>query len=304
MPFINTLTRRDFVQRALLGGAGVGLAALTNLPPFAARALAEGTIGLNGKKLLFVFLRGGNDGLGSLVPVEDSAYSSSIRTNTLIAKDGATDYSATSGTADFPTSPGATPTFNYANAIRLGNGFAALHPGLKFLAPVYNAGDLALFHRVGYPKQSRSHFDSRNYWENGQPNNNVSKEGMLYRTIIESGLTGSSPLSAVSIQSALPVLLRGSAAALTNLTDPLRYDLLGVPNNAATGDLKANAALTNAQTMPFPDKKSRAFLSLQYDGLLKTLSIFSSINFTDAGNTYVDDVNTDGGSNPYYYSGN
>lgn len=301
MPFINTLTRRDFVQRALLGGAGLGLAALANVPPFAARALAEGTIGLNGKKLLFIFLRGGNDGLGSLVPVQDSAYTSSIRSTTLIAKDGATDYSATPGTADFPTSPGAgTATFAYSNAIRLGNGFAALHPGLKFLAPVYNAGDLILAHRVGYPKQSRSHFDSQNYWENGLPNNNVSKEGILYRTIIESGLASTSPLSAVSIQSALPVLLRGSAAALTNLTDPLRYDLLGVPNSLSTGDLKANAALTNAQTMPFPDKKSRAFLSLQYDGLLKTLSIFSSINFTETGNTYVDDVNTDGGSNPYY----
>ncbi len=299
MPFINTLTRRDFVQRSLLGGAGLGLAALANVPPFAARALAEGSIGLNGKKLLFVFLRGGNDGLGSLVPVQDSAYSSSIRTNTLIAKDGATDYSATPGTADFPTSPGATATFNYANAIRLGNGFAALHPGLKFLAPVYNAGDLALIHRVGYPKQSRSHFDSQNYWENGLPNNNVSKEGILYRTIIESGLASTSPLSAVSIQSALPVLLRGSGAALTNLTDPLRYDLLGVPNSSVTGDVKATNALLSAQSTPFPDKKSRAFLSLQYDGLLKTLSIFSSINFTETGNTYVDDLPTDGGSVPY-----
>ena len=300
MPYINTLTRRDFIQRSLLGGAGLGLAALANVPPFAARALAEGSIGLNGKKLLFVFLRGGNDGLGSLVPVQDSAYSSAIRTSTLIAKDGATDYSATPGTADFPTSPGATATFNYPNAIRLGNGYAALHPSLKFLAPVYNAGDLALIHRVGYPKQSRSHFDSQIYWENGQPLNSVSKEGILYRTVIESGLASTAPLTAVSIQSALPVLLRGSGAALTNLTDPLRYDLLGVPNSAATGDVKATNALLNAQSTPFPDKKSRAFLSLQYDGLLKTLSIFSSINFTETGNTYVDNVNTDGGSSPYY----
>ena len=49
MPYINTLTRRDFIQRSLLGGAGLGLAALANVPPFAARALAEGSIGLNGK---------------------------------------------------------------------------------------------------------------------------------------------------------------------------------------------------------------------------------------------------------------
>src|SRR5205085_4025068 len=78
--------------------------------------------------------------------------------------------------------------FAPAHAIRLGNGFAALHPSLKFLAPLYNAGDLALVHRVAYPRQSRSHFDSQNYWENGNPNNNVSKDGILYRTVVESGL--------------------------------------------------------------------------------------------------------------------
>ena len=90
--------------------------------------------------------------------------------------------------------PGA-PTYSYANGIRLGNGFAALHPSLKFLAPAYNAGDLALVHRVAYPKQSRSHFDSQNYWENGSPNYNVSKDGIFYRTILESGLAATSPLT-------------------------------------------------------------------------------------------------------------
>ena len=50
------------------------------------------------------------------------------------------------------------------------------------LAPVYNGGDLALVHRVGYPKQSRSHFDSQNYWETGNPNNNLVKDGILYVT--------------------------------------------------------------------------------------------------------------------------
>src|SRR5712691_3534991 len=53
--------------------------------------------------------------------------------------------------------------FLYTRAIKLGNGFAALHPSLKFLAPIYNAGDPALLHRVAYPRQSRSHFDSQDY---------------------------------------------------------------------------------------------------------------------------------------------
>ena len=38
------------------------------------------------------------------------------------------------------------------------------------LRQVQFAGDLAFVHRVAYPKQSRSHFDSQHYWETGNPN--------------------------------------------------------------------------------------------------------------------------------------
>src|SRR5439155_6246737 len=166
------------------------------------------------------------------------------------------------------------------------------HPSLKFLAPVYNAGDLALIHRVGYPKQSRSHFDSQNYWENGTPNNNVIKDGIFYRTMIQSGLANSNPLTGVSVQSSLPLILRGSAAAMTNLTDPTRYNLLGIPNSTA-GNAKADSALINANFYPFPDKQNRELLSLQYQNMSDTLAIFSQLYFDDAHNTYRDDVKTD-----------
>ncbi len=152
-------------------------------------------------------MRGANDSLNSLIPIQDSAYNTDIypstgtviRPSIGIAKDGTTDYSAATGACDFPQSSSVSTdpnfaTFFYGKAIRAGNGFAALHPSLKFLAPVYNAGQLALIHRVGYPKQSRSHFDSQNYWENGNPNNNVVKDGIFYRTMVQSGLAGTNPL--------------------------------------------------------------------------------------------------------------
>ena len=41
-PHINTLTRRDFLSRTLKAGGALGLAALTQVPPFARRALASG----------------------------------------------------------------------------------------------------------------------------------------------------------------------------------------------------------------------------------------------------------------------
>src|ERR1041384_6114829 len=241
MQHINLITRRSFFDRSMKIGLGVALATLTDIPFVLKRALAEGNIGGNGKKVLFIWLRGANDGLNSLIPVNDSAYNNTNRPTTLIRKDSGLDYNSTTGGCDFQLA-GVNPPFDPDNdgnqfAIRLNNGFAGLHPSLKFLAPVYNAGDLALIHRVGYPRQSRSHFDSQNYWENGNPNNNIIKSGIFYRTMYESGLANSAPLTGVSIQSSLPLLLRGSKAAMTNLTDPLRYDLLGIAK-IASGNAK------------------------------------------------------------------
>src|ERR1051326_263758 len=130
------LTRRAFLGRSAKLGLGVALSTLTDIPWAMKRALADGAIGRNGKKLLFIFLRGGVDGLNTLLPIQDPAYNDTHRPVIFIPKDPATDYSAM-GPCDFPVNASAAaPTFSYENAIRLGNGFAALHPSLKFLAPV------------------------------------------------------------------------------------------------------------------------------------------------------------------------
>ena len=297
MKHINIITRRGFFDRSMKVGLGVALSTLTDIPFVMKRALAEGNIGLNGKKLLFIFLRGGMDGLNTVIPVGDPAYATSRPTTGIgIQADPGTTYS-TVGPCDFPIA-GSGETFGYSNIIRLGNGFMGLHPSLKFLAPLYNSGDLAVIHRVGYPKQSRSHFDSQIYWENGNPNNNLSKDGIFYRTIVESGMANSSPLTGVSIQSALPLLLRGSAAAMTNLSDPTRYNLLGIPNTT-DGNSKADNFLNITKIYPFASKKNRSLLQLQYENLAGTLPIFANMDFSDSGNTYVDDENTDGDA-PYY----
>src|ERR1051326_2369275 len=134
----NIITRRSFLDRSVKTSLAVALSTLVDIPFVIKRALAEGSIGLNGKKLLFIWLRFGNDAINSVVPVLDSAYNTSNRPSLFISPD-AVDYSAP-GAADFPVSssdPASTdfPTFHYTNSIRLGNGFAGLHPSLKFLAP-------------------------------------------------------------------------------------------------------------------------------------------------------------------------
>src|SRR5439155_6666750 len=114
----------------------------------------------------------------------------------------------------------------------------------------------------------------------------------------ESGRANSAPLTGVSVQSSLPLVLRGSSAAMTNLTDPTRYNLLGIPNTAA-GNSKADAGIQTANGFPFADKKNRELLALQYKNLTDTLSIFATLTFSETGNTFVDDSSTDN-DRPYY----
>jgi uncharacterized protein (DUF1501 family) len=242
------------------------------------------------KKVLFIFLRGANDGLNSLIPLADPSYAAS-RETIAIGKntDPAWNYSG-SGKALW-TPSGADPTYGQY-ALPLGNGFAALHPALKFMVPTYNAGQLAMVHRVGYPKQSRSHFDSQAYWENGMPLNDAKKEGIFYRAMVESGLAHTAPLTGVSFQSSLPMILRGSAAAMTNVERPEAFGLLGVPASAST-EQKSKDMLRLANNAQFADKRSRELLRLQYQNFEKTLGIFDQINFAETGNTFRDNEATD-----------
>src|SRR5206468_12113685 len=64
----NLITRRAFLDRSLKTSMAVALSTLVDIPFVMKRALAEGSIGLNGKKVLFIWLRGANDALNSVIP--------------------------------------------------------------------------------------------------------------------------------------------------------------------------------------------------------------------------------------------
>jgi len=157
---MNILSRRTFLGRSLQVALGTVASAHLSIPTFLQRALAVGAIPDGTKKLLFIFLRGGNDGVNTVIPWGDNAYNNTTRPTLYIPFPD--PLTSVSGRA--PDDPDTNRT------IDLGNNFAGLHPGLIDLVPVFNARQLAVIHRVGYPRQSRSHFDSQRYWENGAPN--------------------------------------------------------------------------------------------------------------------------------------
>ena len=91
---INVLSRRQFLDRSAKIGMAAALASLTDIPFAMKRALAAGGIGTNGKKVLFIWLRGANDALNSVIPILDPQYATS-RPTIGIPQDGPdSNYSA------------------------------------------------------------------------------------------------------------------------------------------------------------------------------------------------------------------
>lgn len=277
----NVITRRSFLRTSAQASVAAGLASMVNIPPFLQRALAEGNIGISGKKLLFIFLRGGNDGINNVIPIQDPSYLPN-RQQIGIPKDPALLYDVSTGQCD---SPGVLQPY----ALRLGNGFAALNPNLYDLAPVFNAGDLALVHRVAYRSQSRSHFDSERYWEKGSDGTSAQRlvnDGMFYRTMAESGWNQNHALSGVSFQSNLPFVLRGQQP-MTNLSSINRYNVLGVSGatssvngtTVAADRLKILNAIDAANGRPMATKDNRELVTGLGNAFRDTLDIFQDPSF-------------------------
>ena len=291
----NIITRRSFLTNTGRAAIGLGLASLMNVPPFLKRALAEGSIGLNGKKLIFIFLRGGNDGVNNVIPILDPSYrgaGNALRNFIGLPMDPAVDYAAVTGQID------AVP-IDYPYAVRAGNGFAALNPALRDLASLYNAGHLALIQRAGYRSLTQSHFDSEQYWEKGtdgvSANNRFVTDGIWYRTIVESGYNQTHALSGVSLQSNLPASLRGEQP-MTNLSSLSRYNTLGVYSAVGSTNVdrvKMLNALDAANLQPFPTKDNRPLVHKLGIQFRDTLDILQNPSFQ--ANTWVETRSGDPG---------
>lgn len=133
------MNRRDFLQYA-------SLLPLAGMVPqgFAAGQRPEQIV-------LLVELKGGNDGLNTLIPFRDDHYHR------------------------------ARPGIRVKNAIPLKNDMA-MNPYLKQLLPLWKEGHMAWIQGVGYANPSRSHFHSIDVWETASPRNNETR-GWLTRVL-------------------------------------------------------------------------------------------------------------------------
>jgi uncharacterized protein (DUF1501 family) len=171
---------RLLVSRRAMLGITAGLFSWAYMPRYAEAA------GSTDPRLLIVMLRGGMDGLNTVVPFGDPHYVS-MR-----------------GSIAIPA----------ASTIQL-NSFFGLHPALPNFGNMYMGGDAAVVHATCVPLRNRSHFDAQDNLEAGLPGFiSPNSTGWLNRLL--TALPAGSPVKtrgAIEIGDA-PLILRGPAPVL------------------------------------------------------------------------------------------
>jgi uncharacterized protein (DUF1501 family) len=140
-------TRRDILKG---GAAALAFGALGQRASVAFAAAPDGAPYRN--LLVLIELKGGNDGLNTLVPIDDPGYAR-LRPKLAIGRD---------------------------TAVRLTDR-AALHPSLAPLVPLWERRQLAILQGVGYPDPNLSHFRSIEIWETASRSDQVLADGWLAR---------------------------------------------------------------------------------------------------------------------------
>lgn len=188
------MRRRDFLTFA----GGLGAAWLTPQPVFAAgrsvlTPLAMGGPGSYGNLLILIELKGGNDGLNTVIPYADPAYAV-LRPTIGIKRDQVVQLDERSG----------------------------LHPAMRALMPMWDAKELAIVQGVGYPQQNLSHFRSIEIWNTASKSDEYLHDGWLSRAFAERSVPTGFDADGVIVGSAELGPLGGGARAVT-LTNPAQF---------------------------------------------------------------------------------
>jgi uncharacterized protein (DUF1501 family) len=132
------------------------------------------------KVLVLVTLYGGNDGLNTVVPMDDPAYRAARPELAIAAQD----------------------------ALPLADGLG-LNPGMTGAKKLWDAGRLAVVRGVSYPRPDRSHFRSMAIWQTASPESPATT-GWIGRWL---DAAGGDPLLAVALDPVLPPALAGATTA-------------------------------------------------------------------------------------------
>jgi uncharacterized protein (DUF1501 family) len=155
------MKRRDFFR---LGG-GASLALMVNGFPVSTfadtpllRLLARQTQ-VNGRVLVLIQLNGGNDGLNTIIPLDQYSALSAARGNILIPQSKVLPLS--------------------------GNSVTGLNPAMTGIRDLYNSGLVNIVQGVSYPNPNFSHFRATDIWNSASDSNQYLNTGWLGRYLGE-----------------------------------------------------------------------------------------------------------------------
>ena len=148
----NGMDRRDFLK--LSASAAIPLAAGGPVAGAYASPLASlAALAATDRVLVVIRLDGGNDGLNTVLPLDQYANLAKARANILIPEARAVKLTAATG----------------------------LHPSLAGFGKMYADGRLRIIQGVGYPNHNQSHFRSTDIWFSGSDYNQILSTGWLGR---------------------------------------------------------------------------------------------------------------------------
>lgn len=153
------MKRRDFLTAAsasLLPVVlnGFGLKAMNQQSALVQSLL--GTTALNSDRVLvIVYLNGGNDGLNTVIPLDQLSAYNTLRSNIALPQNKIL-------TLD-------------------GNPATGLHPAMTGMRDLYNNGKLSIVHSVSYPNPDQSHYRSTDIWMTAVDANQTSSSGWAGR---------------------------------------------------------------------------------------------------------------------------
>jgi uncharacterized protein (DUF1501 family) len=236
------VTRRQFVKGGVTAFT-VSMAAPAFLSDI---AMAQGA---SRRNLVVLYLSGGNDALSTVIPYTDPFYYSRRPTIAVPA----------------------------ANVLQVGadkSGKAlGLHPRLTGLQQIFNAGDLAIIQRTGYPNSSRSHFLGTDIWSTANPANSTGT-GWLGR-YLDALPDPVDPLVGWSTVRELPHALEGRKVGVPAIPSVAGY-AFSSPNTGAEAGYSRATMANIASHIPV-DRPHVAFVNNTSMAALATLDRVASV---------------------------
>jgi uncharacterized protein (DUF1501 family) len=213
--------------------------------------------GASSRNLVVLALAGGNDGLSTLVPYNDSFYYS--RRPTL-----------------------AIPAGTVLQVGSDSNGKAlGLHPRLTGLRSVFNDGHLALIQRVGYQNSSRSHFTGTDIWSVGEP---PASQGSGWLGRYLSTLGPLDPLAAWTTTGDTPHSMLASGVGVAAISNVATF-AFSSPNSGSEAALERTTATAIASHVPV-NAPHLSFVASTVQGAMQTLDRVATVGTYAPSVTY------------------